>query len=158
MTAPHERDQIDVETLLRMMTSAEVAYPQLDEDRLASNARLVRRVTPDLDAPTVEWLVAAPSPARVDIASVVLETCWHPAFGAYRPDPAHVEALLATATIPGITEEGDATRSRALVRAYEAGLLPALADRVLAALSAALDRPNANPALHPLLRRVLGEH
>jgi hypothetical protein len=175
MTAPRERDQIlhwleatnidrlagadaraVADTLLHLMQAAEPAYPRFDEDRLARHARIVRSARPEpFDATVVQWLAAKPSPARLDIASVVLDAFWHPAFGVRAPDPTLVETLLAARDVPGVTEEGDSTYARALIRAFEAGLPKPVGDRVLDALARVLRRPNANPALHPSIRRTL---
>jgi hypothetical protein len=176
MTTSHERDRIlgwldaldadqiagaslvaVADSLRSLMEAAEAEYPRIDEDRLARDARVMRRARHGgVDAAVGEWLAARPSPARVDIASVVLQTLWNPALGTRTADPNLVEALLATRNTPGLTEEGEASVARALSTAFEAGLPQAVGDRVLDALADALQRPNANPALHGLIRRTLG--
>lgn len=136
----------------------ELDYARLDEDRLASDARALRRSgRTGMDTAVGAWLARHPSPARLDIASVVLETLWNRSLGAASVDPAVVETLLAARALPGVTEEGEATSVRALVRAYDAGVAPAVGERILNTLTDALGRPNANPAVHPLIRRALAE-
>jgi hypothetical protein len=81
---------------------------------------------------------------------------WNPALGTPLLDPNVVGTLLAAHAATRVTEEGDATFVRALVSAYEAGLPRVVGERVLDALVDALRRPNANPAIHPWIRRALG--
>lgn len=133
-------------------------YSRLDEDRLASEARALRGSGGGrMDTAVGAWLARHPSPARLDIASVILETLWNRSLGAVSVDPTVVESLLGVRTLPGVTDEGEATSVRALVQAYGAGVTPALGAWILDALTDALGRPNANPAVHPLIRRTLAE-
>lgn len=151
MTTSHDRDRI-----LDWLDAVESDYSRMDEDRLASDARRLRSTQPGgIDMAVGAWLAARPSPARVDIASVVLQSLWNPALGTPVLDPDVVGILLAAHGATTVTEEGDATFARALCAAYEAGLPRVVGERALDALAAALRRPNANPAIHPWIRRTL---
>lgn len=151
MTISHDRER-----MLAWLDAVESDYSRINEDRLASDARRLRSMQPGgIDMVVGAWLAARPSPARVDIASVVLQALWNPALGTPVLDPDVVATLLAAHGAATVTEESDATFARALVTAYEAGLPRVVGERVLDALVDALRRPNANPTIHPWIRRAL---
>jgi hypothetical protein len=153
-----DRSAIGDALLVEIMESAERDHPVIDEDRLASDARLIRFAGHgDLDREVVAWLLARPSTARLDIASVVLQWLWdqHEVFGQRAVDEALVHALLDARTRVELTPEADASSLFALVQALDAPLPAGVRELALDVLAEAAARPHRNPAVVPILLRTL---
>jgi hypothetical protein len=151
-----DRSVIGAFLLEEVLEGAERDYPTLNEDQLASDARLVRFAGHgDLDREVVAWLLARPSAARLDIASVVVRWFWDQKLGQRAVDGALVQALLDSRGRVELTPDADASSLFALVDALDAPLPTEVRELALDVLAEAVPRPHYNPALAPILRRTL---
>src|SRR5712675_342523 len=95
---------------LEVLESAARGYPVFDEDRLLSTARLLRRAGyARLDAVVLDWLSAALSAARLDIASVCLQMFWTQHTGPRALDPSLVQRLIDARDATELNKEADAS-------------------------------------------------
>jgi hypothetical protein len=143
--------------LRRLAAEAAAEHPALDEDRLLSLAvKLARSRRDEVAATLTEWLAEDASPARMDVAAVLLRGVWKPREGAAPVDPRHVEALIdAHEALPVEDEAAEASFVLALATAVQAMPDGPVRARSMRALQVASKRPWRHPGVEATLARVL---
>jgi hypothetical protein len=142
----------------RLLARTESTYQNVDADRLMSVGWALLRGGKETaaGAAVVDWLLAQPSPARLEIGASLLQGFWLRSESGARPQPAHVAALLqARRRIPP-SEIADGIAPFALSATLRgSGLVSPLRERVVEELRQAASDPRVNPEMREHLTRVL---